>query len=163
MIIGGQAVLIYGEPRLTRDIDVTLGIGIDKIDKINQVISKIGLKILVKNHKEFAKKTMVIPTIDEKSDILVDFIFSFSLYEQQAIKRAKNITFDKTKVKFASLEDVIIHKIIAGRPRDIEDVKVMLIKNPNFDTKYINHWLKEFDMTLNKNFRAAFKNIIKTL
>jgi len=27
MIIGGQAVLIYGEPRLTRDIDITLGIG----------------------------------------------------------------------------------------------------------------------------------------
>lgn len=25
MIIGGQAVLIYGEPRLTKDIDITLG------------------------------------------------------------------------------------------------------------------------------------------
>ncbi|GJL55165.1 MAG: hypothetical protein NPIRA02_22970 [Nitrospirales bacterium] len=24
MVIGGQAVLVYGEPRLTRDIDVTL-------------------------------------------------------------------------------------------------------------------------------------------
>ncbi|GAH87084.1 unnamed protein product, partial [marine sediment metagenome] len=30
MIIGGQAVLLYGEPRLTRDIDVTLGDDIDK-------------------------------------------------------------------------------------------------------------------------------------
>ncbi|MDF1536455.1 MAG: hypothetical protein P1S46_08155 [bacterium] len=28
MIIGGQAVLLYGEPRLTRDIDVTLGAGV---------------------------------------------------------------------------------------------------------------------------------------
>jgi hypothetical protein len=27
MIIGGQAVLLYGEPRLTRDIDITLGVG----------------------------------------------------------------------------------------------------------------------------------------
>ena len=26
MIIGGQAVLLYGEPRLTRDIDITLGV-----------------------------------------------------------------------------------------------------------------------------------------
>lgn len=25
MIIGGQALLIYGEPRLTKDIDITLG------------------------------------------------------------------------------------------------------------------------------------------
>jgi hypothetical protein len=30
MIIGGQAVLLYGEPRLTRDIDITLGIDIEK-------------------------------------------------------------------------------------------------------------------------------------
>ena len=27
MVIGGQAVLVHGEPRLTRDIDITLGAG----------------------------------------------------------------------------------------------------------------------------------------
>jgi hypothetical protein len=26
MIIGGHAVILYGEPRLTRDIDITLGV-----------------------------------------------------------------------------------------------------------------------------------------
>ena len=31
MIIGGQAVLLYGTPRLTRDIDITLGIDTDKL------------------------------------------------------------------------------------------------------------------------------------
>ena len=31
MIIGGQAVLLYGEPRLTRDIDITLGVNIDRL------------------------------------------------------------------------------------------------------------------------------------
>ena len=29
IIIGGQAVLLYGEPRLTRDIDIILGLSID--------------------------------------------------------------------------------------------------------------------------------------
>ncbi|GAF75408.1 unnamed protein product, partial [marine sediment metagenome] len=37
MIIGGQAVLLYGEPRLTRDIDVTLGDDIDILPKIIEV------------------------------------------------------------------------------------------------------------------------------
>ncbi len=36
MIIGGQAVLIYGEPRLTRDIDITLGVGIEKARDIEE-------------------------------------------------------------------------------------------------------------------------------
>ncbi|MGH9445099.1 MAG: hypothetical protein ACRD3O_05145, partial [Terriglobia bacterium] len=34
MLIGGQAVLLYGEPRLTRDIDVTLGVGPDRLSEI---------------------------------------------------------------------------------------------------------------------------------
>ena len=32
MVIGGQAVLLNGEPRMTRDIDVNLGVDIDRID-----------------------------------------------------------------------------------------------------------------------------------
>jgi len=31
MVMGGQAVLLFGEPRLTPDIDVTLGVGIDRL------------------------------------------------------------------------------------------------------------------------------------
>jgi hypothetical protein len=32
MLIGGQAVLVHGEPRLTRDIDITLGVGPEGLD-----------------------------------------------------------------------------------------------------------------------------------
>ena len=31
MAIGGQAVLVYGEPRLTRDIDLTFGVDVDAL------------------------------------------------------------------------------------------------------------------------------------
>ncbi|MGH9222268.1 MAG: nucleotidyl transferase AbiEii/AbiGii toxin family protein, partial [Acidimicrobiales bacterium] len=30
MLIGGQAVLLHGQPRLTEDIDVTLGVELDR-------------------------------------------------------------------------------------------------------------------------------------
>jgi len=62
MIIGGQAVLLYGEPRLTRDIDVTLGIGVNGLEKVRKVIEALGLKILVKNGEEFVERNMVLPT-----------------------------------------------------------------------------------------------------
>lgn len=163
MIIGGQAVLYYGEPRFTKDIDVTLGIGVDAIDKIILVITKLKLAIKVKNYKKFVEQTMVMPCIDKKSGIEVDFIFSLSDYEKKAIQKAKKIKIDNTIVNIASLEDVIVHKIIAGRPRDIEDIKTMLIKNPKFDIKYINRWLKEFDIALNKNYEKIFKEIVKQL
>ena len=36
MIVGGQAILLYGEPRMTQDIDITLGFDIDEYEKIKK-------------------------------------------------------------------------------------------------------------------------------
>jgi predicted nucleotidyltransferase len=161
MVIGGQAVLIYGEPRLTKDIDITLGVGVSKLNEINSIVEKLNLKILV--DEKFVQKTMVLLVIDEKTGIRVDFIFSFSLYEKQAIKRATDIKFDNTIVKFASLEDLIIHKIIAGRAIDIEDVRSIILKNPDYNTKHIKRWLQEFDKSLNEKFLKVFQKIVKKI
>lgn len=163
MVIGGQAVLLYGEPRLTRDIDITLGIGVNELGKITKIVSIIGLKILVKNGKEFVERNMVLPTIEKKSGIRVDFIFSFSPYGRQAIERGKDIKLGRTPVRFASLEDVVIHKVIAGRARDIEDVKSILLKNPKYDPHEIAKCLKEFDHSLGENFLKVFRRIEKEI
>ncbi|MBI5555073.1 MAG: nucleotidyl transferase AbiEii/AbiGii toxin family protein [Elusimicrobia bacterium] len=163
MVIGGQAVLVYGEPRLTKDIDITLGIGSEEIAKIKTVIKKIGLRVLVKDLETFVHKTMVCPVVDKKSGIRINFIFSFTLYEQPAISRAKKVKIGKTDIPFASLEDLIIHKLIAKRERDIEDVKTILLKNPNYDKKYILKWLRDFDETLGTNLAKVFAKVTKDL
>ncbi len=160
MIIGGQAVLLYGEPRLTKDIDITLGMGIDGIEKVKRAAQDLNFRILVDNPEDFTMETMVLPVIDDKTGVRIDFIFSFSMYEKQALKRSVDIEFDNIKVKFASCEDLIIHKIIAGRPRDIEDVKAILLKNPDYDIMYIESWLKKYDESLNENFSEIFRRII---
>ena len=163
MVIGGQAVLLYGEPRLTRDIDITMGIGVDGLDRVKKIIQIIGLKSLVQKEKEFVERNMVLPTMDKKSGIRVDFIFSFSPYERQAIERAKDIKLGRSTVRFASLEDVVIHKVIAGRARDLEDVKSILLKNPEYDSAYIENWLKQFDNSLRGKFLKVFRKINKEI
>ena len=42
MIVGGKAVLLYGEPRFTRDIDVTLGIGTDRLEELLRLVDARG-------------------------------------------------------------------------------------------------------------------------
>ncbi len=163
MIIGGQAVLLYGEPRLTKDIDITLGIGIEKLPDIKKLAQNIKLKSLVEKVEDFVRNTMVFPTQDPTSGIRVDFIFSFSPYERQAIDRSVPIVFSHITIQFASLEDVIIHKIFAKRPRDLEDVRSILIKNPEYDIQYINKWLEKFDESLGENFLETFRKIASTL
>lgn len=162
MIIGGQAVLLYGEPRLTRDIDITLGVNVDHLDDLLAVVQELTLKPLPKELKSFVRQTMVLPALDETTGIRVDFIFSATPYETEAIKRAKKIKIMDREVNFASPEDLIVHKIFAGRPRDIEDVRTVLLKNPDIDVQYIRKWLKEFDLfSEKKEFLKTFEEVIK--
>jgi hypothetical protein len=145
MIIGGQAVILYGEPRLTRDIDITLGIGKEGLPEILSLCTALSLKPIPDNIDAFIEKTMVLPTIDEAKGVRVDFIFSFTPYERGAIGRSKKILLNDISVNFAAPEDVIIHKIFAHRPRDLEDARMILLKNPDIDLGYITRWLSEFD------------------
>lgn len=163
MIIGGQAVLLYGTPRLTRDIDITLGIDTDKFLLIEKICKKLGLKILAKNPEGFARETKVLPAEEPNLRIRVDFIFSFTPYERQAIKRTKKVLISRYSVKFASCEDVIIHKMIAGRAIDEEDVKNILIKNKDsINFKYIQGWLLEFSKaSAQKGALRKFNNLLK--
>lgn len=163
MVIGGQAVLLYGEPRLTRDIDITLGVGVEGFTQIISIVRELSLKILVDDPEAFVHKTMVLPVAEDETGIRVDFIFSHSSYEQQAIARTRAVPFGQTAVNFASLEDVVIHKIIAGRGRDIDDVKSILLKNPGYDSDYITGWLGEFDQSLQEDFSGVFRRIVKEL
>lgn len=145
MIIGGQAVLVYGRPRLTRDIDITLGVDTDKFELIEEVCEKLKLKILVENPQDFALSTKVLPAEEPDSRVRVDFIFSFTPYEAQAIKKARQVQIDDYPVNFASSEDVIIHKMVAGRAIDEEDIKSILAKNRDtINFVYIDRWLSEF-------------------
>ena len=163
MIIGGQAVLLYGRPRLTRDIDITLGIDSDKLELVEGLCEKMKLRILVENPKDFAQETKVLPAEEPNSKVRIDFIFSFTPYESQAIKNAKRILVDDYQVKFASCEDIIIHKMVAGRAIDEEDVKSILAKNKDtIDFKYTEKWLSEFcNVTGHEGILERFNNLLK--
>lgn len=146
MVIGGQAVLVYGRPRLTRDIDITLGIDANDFALVEKACKKLKLKMLPEKPEDFAKETRVLPTEEPKSGIRVDFVFSFSEYERQAIKKAKRVNIDNYPVKFASCEDVIIHKMVAGRAIDEEDVKSILVRRRSeIDMGYVKGWLEKFE------------------
>ena len=162
MVVGGQAVLLYGEPRLTKDIDITLGVTLESLGKVLALAQHNALNPLV-DPETFTRRTLVLPCQDQQTGIRVDFIFSFSPYEAQALERVRMVKMGSVQVKFASPEDLIIHKVIAGRPRDLEDVKSVLIKNPKIDLTYVRQWLREFTTALEEPFEARFNGVVKEI
>ena len=145
MLIGGQAVLLHGRPRLTEDIDVTLGVDATRLPLLLDVCRRLGLSVLPEEAEAFVRETFVLPVRHEASGIRVDFIFSTTPYEQQAIARAEPVVLAGVAVPFASAEDLLIHKLFAGRPRDLEDAAgVVRRKGHQLDWTYLEHWTREF-------------------
>ena len=162
MIIGGQAVLPYGEPRLTRGIDITLGLGVDRWRQIVNLAGRLHLDLLTKTPAVFVQETYVLPAVEPKSGVRIDFIFSHTAYERRAIKRANRVKIEDGRIRFAAVEDIIVHKIVAGRARDIDDVKNIVVKNPRFDCRYVKRWLRKFEsLSDQKNLVASFKRILQ--
>lgn len=156
MVIGGQAVLLWGEARLTNDIDITLGVGPERTQNLIAIAREQGWLVLAEHPEQFAKETCVLPLRDEGSGVRLDFIFSFTPFEREAIARAQTELLHGMPVRFASREDLIVLKIFAGRPRDLEDVRGILLKQPHLNRKWIRNTLHAFsdgaDDTLTKRF-----------
>jgi predicted nucleotidyltransferase len=162
MVIGGQAVLVYGEPRMTRDIDITLGMGPEGLPKIEELSRSLNLRMLTGSPEEFVRDRMILPCEDTISGFRIDFVFSFTPFERQAIERARVVGVGGTGVRFATPEDLIIHKMVAGRPRDEEDVRGILLKTSPLDGDYIEGWLAQFDEALGRRLLERFRNLCKS-
>jgi len=161
VIIGDVALLVYGVPRLTYDIDITLGADIHSLPLIINIIKELNMEILVKDPEGFVRRTMVLPSFHKETQMRVDFIFSYSEYERQAIKRCVKIKINDHYINYASVEDLIIHKVIAGRPRDIDDIKSLLVRHKKINERYIRKWLKEFSHIIGEDLVTKFIAIKK--
>ena len=145
MLIGGQAVLLHGQPRLTEDIDITLGVDPGHLPRLLDVCVALGLDPLPDDVPAFVRDTFVLPARHRDTAIRVDFIFSSTAYEQHAIGRAVLVILEGVPVPFATAEDLIIHKLFAGRARDIEDAVGVARRQGNaLDWGYIERWAREF-------------------
>jgi len=145
MLIGGQAVLLHGRPRLTEDIDITLGVDPSYLPAVREACAALELEPLPEQIEEFVRDTFVLPVHDVHTGVRVDLIFSTTPYERQAIERAVIVDLGGEPVPFASAEDLVIHKLFAGRARDLEDVTTVIRRRgAAVDWVYLEKWAGEF-------------------
>ena len=80
---------------------------------------------------------------NDKKNFIVDIQTAKTDYQIGVIQRAANTT---AGLAVATVEDLIVLKLIANRPRDLRDIDKLLEWN-NVDWAYIEHWAEIWDVT----------------
>lgn len=127
VVIGGLANLVWGEPRTTADIDLTVDVATLGVEKFTSATSDIGIP-LVEDPASFAKRNRVLP-IRTSGGTVVDFILATLPFEVEAIARGIRMNIGETEAVVCTAQDLIIHKIVSERARDLEDVVGILSRS----------------------------------
>lgn len=137
MLIGGMANLIWGEARTTQDIDLTVHVDPDRLaDTVTRLTQRF--QALPPQPLEFVKRTRVLPLVTPNG-IRADVIFAELPYQEDAIRRARPVMLGETTVQVCSPEDLIIHKIISERQKDLDDVKgIIRMQGGRLDRNYLD-------------------------
>lgn len=163
-VLGGIAVAVYGEPRMTQDIDLNIILNMDDLTVFIRKSRKYGFRPAFPNISKFVKETGVIPMEFFKKGVAgkFDFIVAQNAIEFTGIKRAGFYNLLGVKIKIVSPEDLLLHKLLSDRPRDREDARGIILRQGNkLDSEYVLAWLKKIDkVTSGRHLVKEFKKFL---
>jgi hypothetical protein len=124
LIVGGYAVMKYGEPRYTKDLDVWVHNSAQNSSRVVEALKKFGAPL---EHDRitpdtFAEKQVVyqIGVAPVRIDILTEIT---GVEFADAWKKRVESTFFGAPVHFISLDDLRMNKRSLGRDSDLKDLK----------------------------------------
>lgn len=139
--IGGIAVQRWGEPRVTRDVDLTLMVGFGGEGSfIDALLAEYPARI--DDAGEFARRYRVL--LLSAGGIGIDISLGGLPYEELLVSRATLFSFGPgLEIRTCSAEDLIVLKLFALRPLDYRDAEGVVIRNKEqLDWRYIEEQLR---------------------
>ena len=142
-IIGGFAVQRWGQPRFTRDVDVTILLPPgSEAPTLREIVAAFPAR--VEDPVAFALEHRVLPlTVPGGSE--ADVSLGLPGYEEEVI--ARSVAYDLgggRAVRVCSAEDLVIHKALAGRAQDVLDIEGIVARQGKaLDLAYVRRWLVE--------------------
>lgn len=136
-LIGGLAVVRWGEPRATQDVDFCLltGFGGEQ-EYVDRLLARFPGRI--QDAKDFALRSRVVLARTEQG-VSLDIALAGIPFEEKAIDRASEFTFvEGVSLTTTSAEDLLVFKAFAGRGQDWVDVRGIIVRQQDrLDWDYI--------------------------
>jgi hypothetical protein len=148
VVIGGLAASLLGRPRLTRNVDVLVLIDEDHWADFLTAGENFGFMPRRDDALAFAQENRVLLLRHRESGIDVNMVIGLLPFEKEAVARAAAVELDGVQTPLALLEDLIIMKAVAHRPRDLADIEAILAAHPQLNRRRVRSWVREFATAL---------------
>jgi hypothetical protein len=161
-LFGAQAAILHGAARLTADVDVTVRLP-DEIpnEVFAQRLERGGFRRRIVD-PAFIERTRVIPFVHVSTELPLDVVLAGPGIEDTFFERVQVREIDGVRVRLASPEDIVIMKVLAGRPKDLEDVVAVLAGYGNaLDVRYVEMMLTSLEEALSQSdLLPAFRHAV---
>ena len=154
MLVGGLAVAVHGRPRFTKDIDLVVALATSEVVPFLRELTARGFEL---REEDLASRLLSPGQVGRaffggdpvEERLHVDLMMVLSGYEEQALSRAATHTVLGVPWSVASPEDLLLSKVVSGRPIDIADAEAIVARNgTDLDVEYLRRWASDLAAAL---------------
>ena len=144
VIIGGVAISILGRPRLTQDVDALVTLSETRWADAVAGAADYAIVPRIEGALEFATRSRVLLLRHLPSGIDIDVAVAGLAFEHAAVSRRESLDIGGVRIPLPRVEDLLVMKAIARRPKDVQDFQALLAAHPEADVAAVRKWVLEF-------------------
>jgi hypothetical protein len=109
-----------------------------------EAAGRFGIVPRIENPLDFARRSRVLLVKHVASGIDIDVTFGGLAFEQAAVENSERHDIAGVSVRLPRVEDLLIMKAIAHRPKDLQDIEGLLKAHPEADVTRVRQSVREF-------------------
>jgi hypothetical protein len=150
-LFGAQAAIVHGAARLTADVDVTVDLAARSSAELVNALAAAGFEPRVPDPGGVVETTRVLPLVHKPTRIPVDVVLAGPGLEDLFFARVEEHAIGGVPVPVASAEDVLTMKVLAARPKDLDDAEAVIrAHGPRLDVERIRSTLRLLEAALDR-------------
>lgn len=151
-LFGAQAVLFWGWTRSTKDVDITAEIDIETAPEFVAAMRAAGFVPRTEDWQQTLRRVRILPFVYPPTNTLLDVVVAGPGLEEEFLKRAVEVDVEGLRLPIIRPEDLVTGKILAGRPKDLEDVySILRERGGNLDLDQIREDLALLETFLGRD------------
>jgi hypothetical protein len=149
-LMGGLAVRAFGVPRPTYDVDIILAVADEELPALYVAVEAAGYTVPEAYRNGWVDRVADMPLVKFRiyrgtpgESVDVDLFLVRTEFQRQLIDRRVRIeVHDIGHTRVVSPEDLVLLKLIAGRPRDMGDIDDVRFMQGALDAAYMRDWAR---------------------